>query len=192
VGLPMILMGDEVRRTQSGNNNAYCQDDEISWFDWALVTKHADLLRFVKLLIARRLLRDMEAELQRLGLDQLLREAKLTWHGVRLGQPDWSDYSHSLALGVEVRRQKLRFHIILSAYWEPLDFDLPPVDSGDRDPWRRWIDTALDSPLDIVEWQKAPPVTGRTYRAGPRSVVVLLASLRDGGSVIGTPTASKV
>jgi len=180
VGLPMILMGDEVRRTQRGNNNAYCQDDEISWFDWALVGKYADLLRFVKLLIARRLLRDREAELQRLGLDQLLREAKLTWHGVRLGHPDWSNYSHSLALGVEVRRQKLRFHIIFNAYWEPLDFDLPPVDSGDRDPWRRWIDTGLDSPLDIVEWQNALPVPGRTYRAGPRSVVVLLANLRDG------------
>ncbi len=180
VGLPMILMGDEVRLTQRGNNNAYCQDNETSWFDWALVGKYADLLRFVKLLIARRLLRDMEAELQRLGLDQLLREGKLTWHGVRVGQPDWSNYSHSLALGVEVRRQKLRFHIILNAYWEPLDFELPPVGSGDRDPWRRWIDTTLDSPLDIVEWQKAPSVPGRTYRVGPRSVVVLLANLRDG------------
>jgi isoamylase len=180
VGLPMILMGDEVRRTKRGNNNAYCQDDEISWFDWALVGKHADLLRFVKLLIARRLLRDLEAELQRLGLDQLLREAKLTWYGVRLGQPDWGNYSHSLALGMEVRRQKLRFHVILNAYWEPLDFELPAVGSGDPDPWRRWIDTALDSPLDIVEWQKAPSVPGRTYRVGPRSVVVLLANLRDG------------
>jgi isoamylase len=177
-GLPMFLMGDEVRRTQHGNNNAYCQDNETSWFDWALVGKHADLLRFVKLLIARRLLRDLEAELQRLGLDQLLREAKLTWYGVRLGQPDWGNYSHSLALGMEVRRQKLRFHVILNAYWEPLDFELPAVGSGDPDPWRRWIDTALDSPLDIVEWQKAPPVPGPTYRAGSRSVVVLLTNLR--------------
>jgi isoamylase len=176
----MILMGDEVRRTQHGNNNAYCQDNETSWFDWALVGKHADLLRFVKLLIARRLLRDLEAELQRLGLDQLLREAKLTWYGVRLGQPDWGNYSHSLALGMEVRRQKLRFHVILNAYWEPLDFELPAVGSGDPDPWHRWIDTTLDSPLDIVEWQRAPPVAGPTYRAGPRSVVVLLANLRDG------------
>jgi isoamylase len=178
-GLPMILMGDEVRRTQHGNNNAYCQDNETSWFDWALVGKHADLLRFVKLLIARRLLRDLEAELQRLGLDQLLREAKLTWHGVRLGQPDWGNYSHSLALGMEVRRQELRFHVILNAYWEPLDFELPAVGSGDRDPWHRWIDTTLDSPLDIVEWQKAPSVPGRTYQVGPRSVVVLLANLPD-------------
>jgi glycogen operon protein len=179
-GLPMILMGDEVRRTQHGNNNAYCQDDENSWFDWALVTKHADVLRFVKLLIARRLLRDVEAERRRIGLDQMLREAKLSWYGVRLGQPDWSNYAHSLAFGVEARKEKLRFHTILNAFWEPLDFELPAVDSADRDPWHRWVDTGLDSPLDIVEWQKAPPVTGRTYRASPRSVVVLLANLREG------------
>jgi len=178
-GLPMILMGDEVRRTQHGNNNAYCQDDAISWFDWALVTKHADVLRFAKLLNARRVLRDREAESQRLGLEQLLQEAKLSWHGVRVGHPDWSNCSHSLALGVEAQKEELRFHTILNAYWEPLDFELPLVGSKGAHPWRRWIDTALDSPFDIVEWQTAPPVSGRTYRAGPRSVVVLLANLRD-------------
>lgn len=179
LGLPMILMGDEVRRTQRGNNNAYCQDNEISWFDWTLVTKHADVLRFVKLLIARRLLRDSEAEFQRLGLDQLLRQAKVSWHGVGLGQPDWSTSSHSLALSIEVRTQKLRFHVIVNAYWEPLDFELPPLDDGDEGRWRRWIDTALDSPHDIVEWQEAPPVPGQSYQAGPRSVVVLLANAGD-------------
>ena len=179
LGLPMILMGDEVRRTQRGNNNAYCQDNEISWFDWTLVTKHADVLRFVKLLIARRLLRDSEAEFQRLGLDQLLRQAKVSWHGVGLGQPDWSTSSHSLALSIEVRTQKLRFHVIVNAYWEPLDFELPPLDDGDEGRWRRWIDTALDSPHDIVEWQEASPVPGQSYQAGPRSVVVLLANAGD-------------
>jgi glycogen operon protein len=180
LGLPMIQMGDEVRRTQRGNNNAYCQDDETSWFDWTLVAKHADVHRFVKLLIERRLLRDLEAEYEGVTLNQLLREADIAWHGVKLEQPDWSHYSHSLALSLEAQKHKLRFHVILNAYWEPLDFELPPVGRGDQDLWRRWIDAALDSPLDIVEWQKAPPVTGRTYRAGPRSVVVLLANLRDG------------
>jgi glycogen operon protein len=62
LGVPMILMGDEVRHPQGGNNNAYCQDNEISWFDWTRVTKHADLLRFVSLLTARRSLRDVEHE----------------------------------------------------------------------------------------------------------------------------------
>jgi len=175
LGLPMILMGDELRRTQHGNNNAYCQDNEINWFDWTLVARHAGVLRFLKLLIARRLLRDREPELQRMSLDQLLRESKLTWHGVRLEQPDWSHESHSLALGVKIEKQGLLFHTILNAYWEPLDFELPPVAGGEGALWRRWIDTSLDSPSDIVEWQTAPLVPGRTYRAGPRSVVVLLS-----------------
>ncbi|MGH9761639.1 MAG: glycogen debranching protein, partial [Blastocatellia bacterium] len=61
LGVPMMLMGDEARRTKHGNNNAYCQDTEISWLDWALLEKHADVHRFVSLLAARRLLRDVEA-----------------------------------------------------------------------------------------------------------------------------------
>ena len=69
LGVPMILMGDEVRRTQGGNNNAYCQDNEISWFDWTLLEKHADVHRFVTLLNARRLLRDVEHERQRVSLN---------------------------------------------------------------------------------------------------------------------------
>ncbi len=176
LGLPMILMGDEVRRTQRGNNNAYCQDNETSWFDWTLVAKHADVLRFVTLLSARRLLRDEQPGRQRLSLNQLLRKANKGWHGVKLGQPDWSDSSHSLALSVEVLNEKLCFHVILNAYWEPLDFELPRVGDLREESWRRWIDTTLDSPHDIVEWQTAPLVQGRTYRAGPRSVVVLFVS----------------
>jgi isoamylase len=169
----MIVMGDEVRRTQHGNNNAYCHDDEISWFDWRLLSEHADLHRFVKLLVARRLLRDVEHERRRVTLSQLLRDAKKAWHGVKLEQPDWSHYSHSLAFGAELRGEGLRFHLILNAYWEPLDFELPVCD--DREGWHRWIDTALDPPDEIVEWQKAPSVPGRTYHVGARSVVMLVA-----------------
>jgi glycogen operon protein len=178
LGLPMILMGDEVRHTQHGNNNAYCQDNETSWFDWNLTDKHADVLRFATLLIARRLLRDIEAKRPRVALNDLLHEARLSWHGVKIGQPDWSSYSHSLALGLEAQREKLRSYAILNAYWERLDFELPPTGSGKGGAWRRWIDTSLESPLDIVEWQKATAVSGPTYRAGPRSVVVLLANRR--------------
>jgi glycogen operon protein len=173
LGVPMILMGDEVRRTQGGNNNAYCQDNETSWFDWTLIEKHADLHRFVRLLIARRLLRDDEPERQRVSLSALIRNAKKAWHGVKLDWPDWGDHSHSVALTGQIQRQDLRFHLILNAFWEPLDFDLPKPEN-DR-PWRRWIDTALDSPQDIVPWESAPPVSGNTYRAEARSVAMLFA-----------------
>jgi isoamylase len=177
MGVPMILMGDEVRRTQGGNNNAYCQDNETIWFDWSLVAKHADVHRFVTLLNARRVLRDVEHEAQRVSLDQFIRQASKAWHGVRLHQPDWRDCSHSLAFGAELRKEGLLLHLILNGYWEPLEFELPAVGGGSPDPWRRWIDTGLTSAQDIVPWQKAPSVPGYTYRAGARSVVVLFAEI---------------
>ena len=169
LGVPMFVMGDEVRRTQSGNNNAYCRDDESTWFDWSLVEKYADVHRFVKLLLARRLLRDVTYEQQRTSLTELIARANKAWHGAKLHQPDWGDSSHSIAFGVELRKENLTVHLILNAYWEPLEFELPPAPG----PWRRWIDTFLPTPDDIVEWQASPPVLGATYRAGPRSVVFL-------------------
>ena len=173
VGMPMILMGDEVRRTQGGNNNAYCQDSEISWFDWSLVEKHADIHRFASLLIERRLLRDTVHEQQRMSLNQMLRQAKCSWHGVKLDRPDWSDWSHSLAFTAELQNDSMLLHLILNAYWDPLEFELPPLAGGRV--WRRWIDTALDPPRDIVPWQSSAPVPGAAYRAEPRSVVVLFS-----------------
>jgi isoamylase len=174
LGLPMILMGDEVRRTQNGNNNAWCQDNETSWFDWTLLAKHADTHRFVNRLIAYRTMSDFKPKRQRQTLNQLLQEANWTWHGVKLGEPDWSAHSHSLASSVVCRGENLRLYLILNAYWEPLQFELPPMANPDG-LWHRWIDTSLDSPEDIVEWQTAPAVTSRVYFAGPRSVVALFA-----------------
>jgi isoamylase len=189
LGLPMILMGDEVRRTQHGNTNAYCQDNETSWFDWTLVARHADVHRFVRLLNTRRLLRDLEADEPRLTLNQLLQRARKAWHGVKLGEPDWSLRSHSLALSAEIPSENLILYAILNAYWEPLEFELPPAGNGSVDSWRRWIDTSLDSPHDIIEWQSAPWLTlcvhcpavpSRVYQAGPRSAVVLFAEIQSG------------
>ncbi len=182
LGVPMILMGDEVRRTQRGNNNAYCLDDETNWFDWTLVAKHADVHRFVTLLNGRRLLRDVEHERQRMSLTHLIRQANKTWHGVKLNQPDWSPHSRSIAFTVELRREGLLAHFIPNAYWEPLEFELPPVNNGGGDTWHRWIDTALDSPQDIVPWQTAPSIPGSLYRAEARSVVVLFSRVGPGSS----------
>jgi isoamylase len=174
LGLPMIQMGDEVRRTQNGNNNAYCQDNETSWFDWGLLAKHADLYRFVRLLNRYRLMRDFEPTPQSLSLNQLLRMGNRVWHGVKLGQPDWSVTSHSLALQVQCRGENIVLYVILNAYWEWLEFELPATGG---EPWHRWIDTSLDSPDDVSEWHCAPRVESGVYRTGPRSVVVLYARL---------------
>jgi glycogen operon protein len=172
LGVPMIVMGDEVRRTQNGNNNDYCHDNEANWFDWSLVEKHADVHRFVKLLLARRVLRDVRFEERRTSLTALIAGAKKAWHGVKLNCPDWGEGSHSIAFGIQ-DADGLVFHLIMNAYWEALDFELPPL--TEAGPWRRWIDTALPSPRDIVEWRAAAPVDGSSYRAGSRSVVVLVA-----------------
>jgi len=182
VGMPMILMGDEVRRTQQGNNNAYCLDDETNWFDWRLVAKHADVHRFVTLLNERRLLRDVEHERQRVSLTQLIRQANKAWHGVMLHQPDWGTHSRSIAFTVEMRKEGFLVHFILNAYWEPLVFEIPPVGNGGGNTWHRWIDTALDSPQDIVPWQTAPSIPAHTYRAESRSVVVLFSRVGSGTS----------
>jgi isoamylase len=174
LGVPMLLMGDEVRRTQWGNNNAYCQDNEISWFDWMLLDKHADIHRFVKHLIRFRLGLSVFREERGLSLVQLLRQSGLRWHGVKLDWPDWSYHSHSLAFSVQGRRG--RFHLILNSYWEPLEFELPPPPANSPDGWRRVIDTYLESPEDICPWTDAPPVEGTTYLAQPRSLVLLIAA----------------
>jgi isoamylase len=168
-GMPMLLMGDEVRRTQYGNNNAYCQDSEISWFDWGLVERHPDMHRFVKLLNAFRQRRDVVAERSNLSLNQLLKRAKIQWSGVTLNAPDWSEGSHSLAITLERLRGRFRLHGMFNAYWEPLTFELPPTNGQS---WRRCIDTALASPDDIHLWSDAAPVSTTTYRVAPRSVVV--------------------
>jgi glycogen operon protein len=175
LGMPMLLMGDEARRSQRGNNNAYCQDNETSWFNWESVGNQAGLQRFVRLLLARRASRKIDGEHQRLSLTQLLRGANKAWHGTKLNQPDWSQQSHSLAFSADVWTEKLCFHLILNAYWEPLEFELPGERQDGENPWRRWIDTSLESPHDIVDWLSAPTITQRTYRAEPRSVVVLIS-----------------
>jgi isoamylase len=174
-GVPMFLMGDEVRRTQYGNNNAYSQDNKISWFEWALLAKHADVHRFLIQLSTRRIFEDLEPEGRRVCLNHLLDGANLVWHGVKLRQPDWSESSHSIAFTLEIRKEKILFHMILNGYWKALDFELPELDKKNENSWRRWIDTALESPGDIVLWDRAEPVPGYSYRADARSVVALLA-----------------
>jgi isoamylase len=171
LGMPMFTMGDEVRRTQRGNNNAYCQDNEISWFDWSLVEKRADLLRFVKLLNSRRVLRSTDHEVQRVSLAEMIERSHKAWHGTRLYEPDWGDASRTLVLESHIKSQGIRFFFILNAYWESLEFELPVLKSGQ---WLRWIDTGLDSPDDIADLNDILPlVCGNTYRAEGRSVVML-------------------
>ena len=176
VGTPMLLMGDEVRRTQRGNNNAYCQDSDISWFDWDLLGRHADIHRFVKLLLAFRQRRGAVAAGATISLKELLDRAAIRWHGIALDRPDWSDHSHSLAFTARSLHAHFLLHGMLNAYWEPLTFELPPI-GADGQSWRRCIDTALPSPDDIQPWDTASVVTQASYVVQSRSVVFLAQPL---------------
>lgn len=177
-GAPMLLMGDEVRRTQRGNNNAYGQDNGISWFDWSLVEKHAGLHRFVKHLVAARLRPDVSREDHELTLNQILQKAQIAWHGIKLNQPDWSADSHAIALTVRSRGGRFMIHMMINAYWEGLEFEIPSVPelSG---VWMRWIDTFRESPDDISTWEESVPVSGNVYLVHPRSIVMLVARIEN-------------
>lgn len=172
VGAPMLNMGDEVRRTQKGNNNAYCQDNEISWFDWDLVNKNQDLLRFVRELIRMRIARESAQAKYSMNLRELLEQRLIAWHGVKLNEPDWSDHSRAIAFTVTSLSGTTRVHYMVNAWSEPLDFEL---EANVKSPWKRWIDTSLVSPKDIVAWADAPLVNTKHYTLKPYSVVVLVS-----------------
>ncbi|HEV7138168.1 MAG TPA: glycogen debranching protein GlgX [Steroidobacteraceae bacterium] len=162
VGTPMLLMGDELGRTQDGNNNGYCLDGEAAWVDWKpLAGRGAGLHRFVRGLIALRTGRGGAP-------------SRIEWHGVRLAEPDWSDSSHSLAATMHFSSRGMMLHWLLNAYWQPLSFELPPAQAG-FGPWRRAVDTYRNSPQDICLGADAPPVNGTSIVVEPRSCVVLLS-----------------
>jgi glycogen operon protein len=172
VGTPMLLMGDEVRRTQHGNNNAYCLDDERAWFDWSQVERHAALRRFVRTLVRFRTARPLDDDRGLLTLDELLGRHAVTWHGIGLRAPDWGYDSRTLAYTTPWLGGAYALHVIANAYWDTLRFEIPDPPAGAL-AWRRVVDTTQPSPDDACEWVHAPILDGRTYPAGPRSVVIL-------------------
>jgi isoamylase len=180
-GTPMLLMGDEIRRTQRGNNNAYCIDDETTWFDWSAIARHADIHRFVKQLIAIRTARTLPVKRLAVTLNELIAQHRVEWHGIALGEPDWSDESHSLAATFHFDSDRVVLHLMINAYWEALTFALPLLD-GMFLPWRRCVDTFRPTPDDVSGWSDAQPVRGGTFVVQPRSIVVLVTKFNDIGT----------
>jgi isoamylase len=177
VGTPMLLAGDEVRRSQRGNNNAYCRDDDLYSFDWTLVEKYAEVHRFTKQLIAFRLNRTLPAERFDMTLQELLRKQPIQWRGVKLNSPDWSETSHTIAATSTLLWDQLLLYVVINAYWEPLEFELPPLSEA-YEPWRRCIDTFLAPPEDVCPLKDGPIVPPATYRVQARALVVLFAQAR--------------
>jgi len=176
-GVPMMLMGDEVGRSQQGNNNTYCQDGPINWLDWTLKTQNADLFRFCRCLISFRQQHPvLRRHLHAGWASETGSTLEVAWHGTGAGRPDWSDGSR--VLGVTFKAvEGDQFDVVYAAfnmYWEPLDFELPTPPVGHQ--WRLFINTGASRPGDVYEPGTEPPVTDplKLTVAG-RSVVVLVA-----------------
>ncbi|HAC66023.1 MAG TPA: glycogen debranching enzyme, partial [Cyanothece sp. UBA12306] len=171
-GTPMILMGDEVSRTRKGNNNVYCQDNELSWFDWDDVDQQFDLWCFFRKLISFIQGLKLFSQEERLEVNTNSNLPHLTWHGATLGEPDWSDDSHCLVFSLSYPEANEYLHIILNAYWEGADFELPPLDHDKC--WNRIIDTALPLSKSFCELATGDPVPGNSYYVHARACVVLM------------------
>jgi glycogen operon protein len=199
----MMLGGDEMGHTQRGNNNAYCQDNELSWIDWGLTETNADLVRFFRLLIRFR--REHRAFGHATYGEDCGPGCHVSFHGLKPDEPDWSWESRSLAAlftddGTEGdaqpngggavdpedkscsaggngspagKREPIDVYLIANAFWGALPFQLPAPLPGR--PWRRRLDTSLPSPNDISEPGAEPTVADQgSYSAGPRSVAALI------------------
>ena len=176
LGTPMILMGDETRRTQRGNNNAYCQNNEISWFDWSLLDKHSDILRFVKESIRLRYDLGFTFNIRKSELNRVLARNSIEWHGVKLHHPDWSASSHSLAVYIHNKINNKLIYVAFNSYWKPLKFELPPVDPAA--PWKMVMNTAETSPADITPYPDALEITEPEFTVQSRSVITLVTKYK--------------
>ena len=179
-GVPMILGGDEILRTQRGNNNAWCQDNSLGWVDWSLEERNADFLRFMRMIIA---LRQAHAVLRRRTFFSGARQGlppEILWHGVEPSRPDFGPNSHSLACTLDGRRSDRPdlvdrdLYIAMNAYSESLDFRIPMAPSGRA--WRRAVDTALSSPDDIAAEDQGPCIpVHQIYPVRGHSMIILVS-----------------
>ena len=172
-GIPMINAGDEVLRTQHGNNNAWCQNNTLGWFDWRLTGANSDMLRFTRLMIAFR--KRHACLMHSRFLNGMEREGRwfpdVTWHNEHLSQPLWEDREAQMlacTLGAVDAWEEDLF-VIMNMQARKLVMSLPRVAEGD---WHLAIDTAGESPLDIIEPADQPLQTAPVYSVQPHSVVV--------------------
>ena len=180
-GVPMVLMGDEMGRTQHGNNNAYCHDNELNWLDWRLYEKNKELFRFVRTLTAFRSAHPVLRSAEHFRNTDYVGSGypDISWHGVSPWAPDWSGYSRTLAFmlcGQHARGGAVKddyLYVIMNMHWEGCTFELPVPPASYQ--WRVFANTAAPSPEDIWEPGTEPVLHDqRRFVSGPRSVVILV------------------
>lgn len=180
-GVPMLYMGDEMRRTQHGNNNAYCHDTEMNWLDWSLLEKHETIFRFVQRCVefrkAHPVLRNKHHFQNRdyLGTGN----PDITFHGTKAWQPDWSDSSRSLAYMLCGGHAKNGFlpdddiYVAMNMYWEALWYEIPELNPKRK--WYVFLNTGVPEPLDIFDIGREPVLENQSgVLLGARSVIVLV------------------
>jgi glycogen operon protein len=174
-GVPMLLSGDEVGKTQFGNNNPYCQDNEISWFDWSLTKTNEELFRFFRLMIEFRnanslLRRDdfFDGTINKRGLKDI------DWHGCKLHSPGWMDPTSkvlSFTMGAFEEKEP-DIHVMMNMDHEPLMFDIPAIEERR---WYRFVDTWLPMSEDILERGQEKLYVEHQYLVDPYSIVILVS-----------------
>jgi glycogen operon protein len=166
-GIPMLLGGDEFRRTQRGNNNAYCQDSEVSWFDWSLVEKHKEIQRFTRGIIA---FRQAHSALRR---EVFYTDADIKWFAPNGAPPDWTDQRQKSFACLILGQSEPDLFLMFNADSRSVDFSIPALPESQI--WRLAVDTARAAPDDLYEAGNEPSMQGQiSFRVEPRSSAILL------------------
>ncbi|MCA9975993.1 MAG: hypothetical protein KC413_09600 [Anaerolineales bacterium] len=180
-GVPMILMGDEIGRTKQGNNNTYCHDNELNWFDWNLKEQNKNLFRFVQQCIAFRKVHPILRSKTHLRHKDFMGSGypDISWHGVTAWQPDWSEHSHTLAVmlcGQHAQGGAMPddyIYVAMNMHWESHLFELPSLPGNRR--WHVFANTSMPSPKDIMEPGEEVLLDEQvSFLVGARSVVILV------------------
>ena len=171
-GVPMLLGGDEFRRRQGGNNNAYCQDNETSWHDWSCLERHSEIFRFTCGMIAFRRAHPI------LSNEQFYSDAEIQWFGPQGELPDWTAPKEKQFACLIHEDERCALCLMFNAGGDAVDFCLPPAQPGAR--WYLAVDTSRQTPQDLFEAGEEPLWEDTlTYRLNPRSSAILLARSAD-------------
>ncbi|TDT71576.1 glycogen operon protein [Hypnocyclicus thermotrophus] len=177
-GVPMILMGDEFAKTQRGNNNAYCQDNETNWLDWSRKDSFRDIFRFFKKMVNFRKNHHSLKRAHFFKSEDISGNgvADITWHGTKLNKPDWSQDSRTLAFMIsgedfsDDSPNDNDIYVALNSYWEPLWFELPKLE-GKK--WYRVVDTYRNYGDDFLE--EYEEIKDEKYLVMDRSSIILIS-----------------
>jgi glycogen operon protein len=174
-GVPMIVAGDEFGRTQKGNNNAYCQDNEISWVDWTLLEKNNDLFRFAKNMIA---FRKSNPKFRKgrffSGKQNSCGVYDISWHGCKINSPGWDNNELSVLAftmgGFEDDEPDV--HVMMNMHWETLEFEIPQIKDKN---WYIKIDTSKPSPDDFMKDGVEKRYESNKISVPDRTIIVLVS-----------------